>query len=926
MRLLLILSWLLLAAPALAQQAVAVRLGSHPGFGRVVFDLPAAIPFTVERAGHAVTLHFPGAGDVPAPPGAARNVSSFSGGHDTAVVTVAPGVRLRTMRLGSRVVVDVLDPAPDKPAGPPRAKPVEHAAAAAAKPPDPPPPAPVAAPKPEPAAIVVPPPEPAPAATPAAPVALAALPVADDASRTVLLPFDQKTGAAAFRHGRETWVVFDERRAIDLADTDHDPVFSGAAIQLLQAATLLRLQSPGAVQLVRHPGGWSVSAAGSAAIPLSPAAKQQRILFAAAEPGQTPSQVVVVPDPDTGQNLLVGTLQALSPADRSRGVPVAYRVPEFTVLPSWQGVVVEPISDRTVLRPVPEGFAIETGGPLSAPPASARALEAGAALTRRFDFPAEAAESLLQRLQMQVQAQGDAPPQARLAPRKAAAQTMLALGLASEAQALLRLALAEDPRGAEDPDLIGLAGVAALLAGRPAEADGLLAPDPAGTDEAALWRAARAATLQEGAPDAAPVFAATAGLVLSYPAALRNALLPLVAETMAEGGAPDAADALLAKLPDEPRLTFARAMRLEAKGDSAAALAVYDSLATGRDRFAATRAATRATLLRRSTGAIGPADAADQLEHRFLSWRGDARERDARIQAATLRAQAGQWRPAFNLLRETAPLYPGDRALLQSRTAGLLNDLLRGPAAATMPPMELVELADENAEAVAQADPMAVSSLLADKLAALDLPRRAEPILQRMAAAAPAGAGKAALGARLATMRLGEGNVSGAGAALADTTAPGLPPDMMEQRGLLTARVQVRAHDTAGAVATLASIATVAADDMRAAILGEAGDWTGSAAALASLATRTVPPDGPLGPAQQDTLLRLASAQAHAGQDDALHALGTREAARMAGPKSDMFRLLTAAPVTGVGDLRRAAGEVTLARTVPAALASMGTR
>ena len=953
------------AAPALAAETAEIRLGSHPGFGRVVFEFAAPTPFSVDRDGVTVTIHFTGAGDIPAAGGSTRNVATVAGGAGSATLTVTAGAKLRTMRLGNRVVVDVLDPAdaakpaarpvaPAKAAGHPPAEPPKQAADQA-KPATPPPaspaaaahllqpaaampaivtPAAIAEPAPvvpvvhdagsaAPPAQAAPPPAAAPAPAPAETVSLAAshapLPPGEVGS-AALLPFGTKVAGAAFRHGGEAWLVFDERRPLDLAALGDDPLLADATVQLLPQATLLRLKlSAGSVvRMERKKEGWSVVVAAKpgTAPPLVPVSRPARLLFPATGLGQ----VVVVPDPDTGENLLVGTMQA--PA----GVPVPYRVPEFSVLPSWQGVVVEPHSDRAQLRPVPDGFAIETGDPLAPPPDSARALADAAVLTRRFDFPAEPAATLLRRLQMQVADQGRAPAQARLVPRKRAAQTMLSLGLGPEAQALLGLATSEDPRAAEDPEIAGLTGIAGLMSDRPAESDGLLNPALTGSDEIALWRAVRATMLRPDSPEAAPVFAGTVGLVLSYPAALRNRLLPIAAETMAAGGAPDAADALLAKLPDEPLLALTRAMRLEAKGQTADALTLYDALALGRDRLSSARAATRATLLRLSSGALGPGDAANALERQFLSWRGDDREEKLRLRVASLRAQAGQWRPAFALLRETAQLFPDAAPRINDRMTSLMGDLLRGPGAGSIPPMELVSLAEENAELVGQADQAAAGALLADKLAALDLPKRAGPIIERMMTAAPAGPGKAALGTRLARMRLGDGDDAGAAAALSASDAPDLPAELAEQRGLIDARLHARAHDPGGAAAILAGIDSNAADDLRATVLGDAGDWHGAVAALGSLAARSIPPDGALSPAQQDTLLRLASAQAKAGDDAALRLLGMKEVARMAGPRADMFRLLTAAPVSNVGDLKRAAGEVALARAVPAGLAAIGSR
>ena len=715
--------------------------------------------------------------------------------------------------------------------------------------------------------------------------------------------------------------MFDDRRPLDLADLANDPAFAGASVELLSSATVLRfkLATSRNVSLERRPDGWAIvsvegTAAGAALVPVT---KPARMLFSVASPGQ----VVTVPDAGTGRNLLVGTLRAAGP-----GVPVAFRVPEFAVVPSWLGIVVEPVSDRTSMRAVPEGYAVETGGTLSPSPENGVALADAAILTRRFDFRPEPVATLLRRLQTQMQEEGQAPPQVRLTPRKAAAQTMLALGLAAEASSLLRLAMSEDPRAARDPDFNGLAGIAALLSSRPLEASGLDAAGLAGSDEIALWRAVRNSAANEASADAAQAFAATVGLVMAYPTALRSRLLPLAAETMVEGGASKAADALLATLPDEPLLAFARALRLEQKGLTAEALASYDALTVGRDRLTSARAATRGTMLRLASGAIGPAEAATAFEHSFESWRGDARERDLRLRTAGIEAQAGHWRKALGVLRDTAKLFPEHGAAIAARATGMLGDLLHGPGAAAIAPLDLAALAEENADAFTDPASEGMASLLADKLMALDLPQRAIPVIEHLAAALPPGPGRAALGVRLGTLRLTEGDAAGAGAALAATEAPGLPAAQQEERDLLEARIRAQQHDIAGATAMLSKLGTQAADELRAQILGDSGDWHGAALALGDVAARALPDGGPLSQDQQDLVLRLASAQSRAGQDGALHALGAKQGGRMYGARGDMFRLLTAPAVAGVGDLRRGAREIAMAKALPTALAAIGTR
>jgi hypothetical protein len=46
----------------------------------------------------------------------------------------------------------------------------------------------------------------------------------------------------------------------------------------------------------------------------------------------------------------------------------------------------------------------------------------------------------------------------------------------------------------------------------------------------------------------------------------------------------------------------------------------------------------------------------------------------------------------------------------------------------------------------------------------------------------------------------------------------------------------------------------------------------------------------------------------------------------MTGPRGDMFRLLTASPISGTRDLPRVAGDIALARALPSELSVLGAR
>ena len=233
---------------------------------------------------------------------------------------------------------------------------------------------------------------------------------------------------------------------------------------------------------------------------------------------------------------------------------------------------------------------------------------------------------------------------------------------------------------------------------------------------------------------------------------------------------------------------------------------------------------------------------------------------------------------------------------------------------------ELIAMLEENAELMADGpdgEPMRV--MLADKLMALDLPKRADPLLTKLMRAAPFGPARAGFGATLATLRLNEGDGDGAILALSESNSADMGDVVRERRALVTAQVEAKRGHTREALETLTGDRTPEAEEARAAILEQAQDWPAARDALAVLAARVVPDSGTLNEAQRQVVLRLATAAARADDDATLAGLREKFRTRIGtGPQADMFRLLTAEPVRGTADLARARAEMGLARAVTA--------
>lgn len=963
-----------------AAMVLPLRIGRHPGFVRVVFDLPPGVMPLVSASDAGVSVRVPGSVlALPAHPGG--DMAGWRVAGDHADLSLAPGQTAHRMQMPGRLVVDVAEAAVMSPRRAALASAASAPAASASAQPvrdrslrgrHPSPSAPLASSRPaepdrgvtQPAVrpptlppvgmsppVVSPRPPPG-ALTPPAP----AIAVAPGGS--VLLPFAFETGAAAFRRGTDAILVFDEARPVDVAGLPPGNPLAGAQVQVLAGATLVTFPLAASRQpRLRHVrSGWRIELQDQPATPAAMVltlADGHADLALAASATATSGQVVSVPDPLTGGQLQVGTLRGgrvyehaagvyadehVEGAGTMQGVSAERRLPDFTLLPSWQGVALEPGSDNVSLRPVMAGFRIQSGRPDGALTLTASGPDpdpdmAGVALlSRRFDLPALPLAALSQRLQTATDAAAAAPTGDRGAARVTAAQAMLALGMGAEAQAVLALATAEDARLIADPLLRSLSAAAALVAGRPGEAAALddpappgppelassgLAAKPAGQDEMTLWHDLRAAMVAAAAGRAVDVatadgLAARMALLLSYPAPLRDRLLPMAVAALADTPHADAARRIAAGRPDDAGLDFARALLATDSSDARTRLA---ALGQSSDRSVRVRAAVALIEARRAGQEITAGQAADALDPLIYAWRGDGREGALRLRVAALRDEAGQFRQALTLLRESADPalaegWPDQRDALRAALAGTFAHALERDRTDPLPPLDLVTLAEENADLMPEGEAgQAVANRIADRLMALDLPDQAAGVLTHMMEQAAAGPARAELGVRLAGLALDRAAPQDALLALSASNAETLSQPLRDGRTLLFARASAARGELAPALGALAGIdpAThegATAERLRAELLERSQSWPEAEAAWSKVALRELPPVGPLDATQAGLLVRVAAAAGQAGDEAALTRLREAMLPRVAAsPTADTLRQLTMGLVRTAADL-----------------------
>jgi hypothetical protein len=711
---------------------------------------------------------------------------------------------------------------------------------------------------------------------------------------SILMPFPPDTGAAVVAVGGTLLIVFDRPGQISLEELRNLAAgLAAAETQVSGSTTQLRVplavaESVG-IQLLGGPGGWHLGTAEAvppaAAVPAMslewPPRSTRTLLLRAGDIGR----VISVRNPAAEGTLLIGTVSAGSQARLLAPLPDQ---PGIELLPTRLGIAMRPLSAEVSLRPVAEGFEVtmargEERG-LGAPPA----LDP----RRLLDLADVPRADLLKRRQLAQAATAAAEPAKRGGGRLVLGEALLGMGMGHEALSLIQLAMAESIDLARLPRAILLAGAAALVAGRDAEAANYLADVRLnGEPEARLWRAL--ASTQRGV--ALPVETQSAltdelALLRGYPVALRARLAPAAAEALAAGGRADAAAELLddLRIVTLPRVGLARARVNEARGEKGAAMREYGSLVRSRDHFVRAAALSRGAELELASGRIDARRAAAQTEAAAMAWRGDGRELARRLRAVELYTNANMPAFALGLLEQTLGLFPDNAPRLRANLEVVFPAALADPA---LPLGEANRLAFRMMENLPPSQESTAALVhVADRLAATELPVQAAELLRLGVARTADPVLRASLSLRLARAALAADDAAGALEALGGAPLPALPAAARDDRLHLEAEARRRRGDLAGAADLLRGLGQAGLRQL-VEVLAAMEDWRGAAEALGAQVRQTVPAaPAPLDTAQRRSLVRLAAFVSLAGDEAGIEALRTQYASRMAGgPLAEAF-------------------------------------
>ena len=741
----------------------------------------------------------------------------------------------------------------------------------------------------------------------------------DDGGATLHVGWPAPVAAAAFRRAGVVWLVFDRQTRFELQQVEaaQHPVLGQVRQVQHDSASILQFSGDGVVtpRLRADGNDWAIDFRPRAEGPLAEIPQQSemtgtlggRLLLAVTDPAPP----IELRDPEVGDRLVVVPVRAAG-----TGVAEGRQWPEVVLLPTQQGIAIQPLSEGITVESTPRGVVVSRAGGLlisseSAPsdPASTVAATASPVPVpnRLFDLAAwrhDGTDFATARQELQQAIVAATPERLGIA-RLDLARFYFAHGLAAEANGLFELIARDINAPRDDPELKLLGGASHLLQGDLAKAgEELNGRMLDGESEAELWRAALAA--EGGTWDAASAgFRRSAPLVPAYPHVIRARLQLLGAEARIESGdlqgALDELDALRADAPtpdEAAQVAFLEGLRAERGGQAGEAERIWQRLTESSHQPTRARAIFELTELMLRDAKITTAEAIERFERLRFLWRGGPFEFDVQRRLGELYLADGKPREGLTMLRQAVTTYPNHRDA--QAVAGVMADAFKeiylGAGASKVSPLVAVSMFDQFRELTPPGDDGdRMIAGLAERLVEVDLLDRADKLLDDQIRFRLRGPARAEIGARLAEIRLLDRRPGDALQALEISASPGLPEGLTDDRLRIQVRALFEAGQTAEALAMLEGDHSRAATVQRADMLWRLQEWPAVAAAMAELLDGAAPAaDGKLDPERAGFVLNQAIALTLSGDGAALGELAARYGEAMAGTDyAEPFKLLS---------------------------------
>lgn len=933
---------------AYAQDSVNVRTGTHDGYSRLVFDWAASVPYTATRSGNdSIDIEFKKAAAMDSSGVDVKNAKTILGfekistdGQNLKVrVKIPAGSDFRHFLVGNRIVLDVYGDVKETAKAAPAATPS---------------PAPVAVPaesaavkKQDPAAAPVP-------AVPAAAVAetktdAITQPVAETHNiiepHNVTISSTNALGVAAFERNGDLWVVLDRSDAtvppqISGPQKDKFSPFEKIAID---GGVAYRTRIPDDANVKGEGGGlvWKLTVGGpeGTARPIAPERS-----FAPGEnirggtlfwPMQRVTKVIKFKDPDIGDTVMIGTVDA---ADQFAGPARDYV--DFTALESPIGLAIVPKADDVELKPSGNGVSITRPGGL----AISRTRDVNQKIIEQKTAPVETANpvistepsnddrmkrifdfdrwmmggltALRENQQILLSGMADKDKTGRVQDLLMLAKMNLANDRGQEAVGFLNFAQSELPEIIDSPEFIALRGAAEALASKYEMAiSDLNAPSLAGYGEMGYWRAYTLASLEDW-QQAKAAMPQNFDVLLNYPRKIQERLGLKLAEIALRSGDTATADVLLSRLEKDRKflqpqtlagLDYLLGEKARQAGQFTQAMALWKPLSTGKDDLYRAKASLALTMLELQTKEITRELAIDRLEGLRYHWRGDELESQVNFMLGKMYLEDGRYLKGFTILRDATVMSPESDISreIASYMADSFKNIFLSKKIDELSPVDAVTVYEEFRELTPQGgEGNRLVQRLAERLVNADLLDRASKLLGHQVDYRLTGKESADVGLRLAAIDLLNGDAKEALAVLekASATYAAIEPKTAEitQKQKETEMLRARALSELDRVEEALRILNTfppapETNRLRADIAWNAGMWQDAAEALQDLILdESIDIARPLTTKQADLILNRSVALNLAGDRVALSSMRTKYGAAMEKTaRSKMFDVVT---------------------------------
>lgn len=591
-------------------------------------------------------------------------------------------------------------------------------------------------------------------------------------------PFNERTAAASFTQGRETFVIFDSKDDVnvDLLTSVLPPYVSDVEQIPHEQALILRMtgaSNPLHSRMKRTEKGyeWALELSRRPQIP-----GEVTVPEAESQPPVTPhvmlnllqtAEVIDFTHPVTGQRLSV-----IPTHDDNHGVYPQRVFPEVVVLQTGQGGAFIARDEDVRMIALRQGVRITKPGGLTISPDLAELppqeqMIADAAQHTFYpyeDWKVEDPNALLERERRLIQQISEADAEEKPAKRLELVQLYMGEGLHREAQAQLELIRETAPDFYEIYQLPALAGAANVMSNRMAEAREDFAHDALeGEEEVALWN--RLLDIVSGEQRALDYFSANKQFIQRYPPDMRRRIGLLAADNALSQRKFNTVLTILDQMEQDELMDpvedygnymvgriYAETGNLEEAEETLRPLIedVDDRLIRARSAFTLATAKYKA-------GVIDRPELIGELEGLRHVWRGDAFELNLLNLLGELYINNEQYLYGLRAWREVVSHFPDTMTAQDAskQMAQVFIDLFNEGEADEMTPLSALALYFEFRELTPlgqQGDVMVQN--LADRLAGVDLLDRAASLLEHQVTFRLESKERSRVGARLALLHL----------------------------------------------------------------------------------------------------------------------------------------------------------------------------